>query len=91
MSFAGANLLDVGYDLVVGPILGDESHGRETRVDQGDGPVFHFARRIALGVDVGYLFELQRPLQRDGILVLPADVEEVLRGAVPRGELAHAA
>src|SRR3990172_7351742 len=36
-------------------------------VDQGDRPVLHLSRRVSLGVDVGDLLELERPLQSDRV------------------------
>ena len=46
-------------------------------VDQGVGPVLHLARRVALGVDVGDFLELERALERDGVMDAAAEVEEV--------------
>ena len=42
-----------------------QNHDREFLVDQRVGAVLHLAGGIAFGVDVGNLFQLQRPFQRD--------------------------
>jgi len=39
---------------------------REAGVDERDGPVLHLARRVALGVDIRKLLELERALQATG-------------------------
>ena len=44
-------------------------------IDQGDRPVLHLGGRIALGVDVADLLELQRPFERDGEVEVAAEVE----------------
>jgi poly(3-hydroxybutyrate) depolymerase len=39
--------------------------------------VLHLARRVALGVEVADLLELERAFQRDRVVDPPAQVEEV--------------
>ncbi len=56
-------------------------------VDEGDRTVLHLGRRISLGVDVGDLLELERPLERDGEVRSPPEVEEVRVVAVGLGDL----
>ena len=47
--------------------------------------MLHLARRVALGVDVRDLLQLERALERDRVLEAAAEVEEVLRaGELPR-------
>ena len=46
-------------------------------VDERDRPVLHLAGRIALGVDVGDLLQLQRAFERDRVVDAAAEVEEV--------------
>ena len=42
--------------------------------------MLELAGRVSGGVDVGYLLELQRPLKSGGVIVAPAQEDEVLRG-----------
>jgi hypothetical protein len=58
---------------------GDERHHRQVLVDQRDRPVLHLAGRVALGVDVGDLLELERALERDREVDAAAEEEEVAR------------
>ena len=53
---------------------------RHLLVDERDRPVLHLAGRIAFGVDVGDLLQLQRALERDRVVDAAAEVQEV--GAV---------
>ena len=46
-------------------------------IDQGDRAVLHLGGGIALGVDIADLLELQRALQRDGIMDIAAEVEGI--------------
>ena len=41
-----------------------KTHGR-LAIDECDRPVFHLGRRIAFGVNIADLLELERPLERD--------------------------
>jgi len=80
---AGGGLLDVRDDLVVDHLLVDgDADDRRVGVQERDRPVLHLARRIALGVDVGDLLQLERALERDRVVDAAADVEEVLRLAI---------
>ena len=40
--------------------------------------MLHLAGRVAFGVDVADLFQLERPLQGDGVVDAPPQEEEVL-------------
>ena len=81
---AGGDLLDVGEGLFVledgggigGVLRGDDDDG-EGLVDEGVGAVLHLAGGVALGVDVGDLFELEGALERDGVVDAAAEEEEV--------------
>ena len=55
----------------------DEDAGRLC-VDQRDRAVLHLGGRIALGVDVADLLELQRPFERDREMQVAAEVEHAL-------------
>ena len=50
---------------------------RHLLVDERDRAVLHLAGRIALGVDVGDLLQLQRPFERDRIVDAAPEVEKV--------------
>ena len=52
-----------------------KDEGRKIRFNQGDGAVFHFARGVAFRMDIGKLFDFERPFQREGV-GLPASKEE---------------
>ena len=52
---------------------------RQVLVDQRDRPVLQLAGRIALGVDVGDLLELQRAFESEGIGRAAAEIEHVGR------------
>ena len=58
-------------------------------IDQGDRAVLHLGRRIALGVDVADLLQLQRAFQGGGEIELPAEIEEVVALGVFLRDLAH--
>ena len=61
-------------------------------VDEGDGAVLHLPRRVALGVDVGDLLELEGALEGDRVVDAAAQEEEVLGlGEEPRQLLDAAA
>mmetsp|Transcript_111053 Transcript_111053/g.314294 ORF Transcript_111053/g.314294 Transcript_111053/m.314294 type:complete len:442 (+) Transcript_111053:119-1444(+) len=74
------DLLDVGPDLVVGGVRprGDEHHRHEL-VDEGDGPVLHLRRRVALGVDVRELLHLHRALEGHREVEAASEEDEVGR------------
>jgi hypothetical protein len=61
---SGRHLLHVRHGLLE-QVVGRGHHDhRHILVDEGDGAVLELARRIALGVDVGDLLELQRAFER---------------------------
>ena len=63
---AGFNFLQTPQVFVVHPVLSRDQHRRSARIDQGNHPVFEFSAGIALGMNIGDLFHLERPLQCDG-------------------------
>src|SRR5437764_10896093 len=62
-----AHLLDVAEHALVGAVARHERHDRQVVGDQGDRPVLRLAARVALGVDVGKLPEVHRPLEGDRV------------------------
>ena len=60
---AGAALHDVADQLVVDPRAGRDRDERVLRVEQRDRAVLQLAGRVALGVDVADLLELQGALE----------------------------
>ena len=70
---AGGDFLDIGESLfaledqdgVVGVLRGDADYG-EGFVDEGVGAVLHLAGRVAFGVDVGDLLEVERAFEAPG-------------------------
>ena len=86
---ARLDLLQIAHHLVEDRPARQQEHRRRVRIDQGDRAVLHLGGRIALGVDVADLLQLQRPLQRHRVVILPAQVQEVGDVAVPLGDAAH--
>ena len=64
-----------------------DRHHRQLLVDERDRAVLHLAGRVALGVDVGDLLQLQRALERDRVLNAAPEVEEVGALIAALGEL----
>ena len=91
---AGGDLLNVAESLLVLEDAGgvrwvfrrDADDGKGL-VDQGVGAVLHLARRVAFGVDVADLLELERALEGDGVVDAAAEEEEVVGGMEGLGEL----
>ena len=80
------DLFYVAARLFVGLVVGGDDDDGHILVDEGDGPVLHLACGICLGVDIGYLLELERPFHGDGVVDAPAEVEEVLVSACTCGQ-----
>ena len=76
---AGLGLLDVADHLLEHVIVRRDRDDRHLLVDERDRPVLHLAGRIALGVDVRDLLQLQRAFERDRIVDAAAEVQEVAR------------
>ena len=70
-------LLVADAALFAGRIARGDHHHRQILVDQRVGPVLHLAGRIALGVDVGDLLELQRAFERDREVDAAAQEQEI--------------
>ena len=68
--------------------MGRDDDDGDVLVDQRDGPVLQFARRIALGVDVGNFLELQGAFERDRIIDAAAEEQHVTRIGHLAGHLA---
>ena len=81
------HFLHVADHLFEHVILRCEKHDRHPVVDQRDRPMLHFARRIAFGVDVRNLLQLQRAFERDRVVDSAAQVEEVGPVVEPAGDL----
>src|SRR3990172_2499124 len=76
-SAPGLDLLQVGEHLGVRGVPRGEGHHGDILVYQRDGAVLHLACRVSLGVYVGYLLQLQRPLEGDGVVYAAPEVDEV--------------
>ena len=76
---ARRDLLHVGHGLLEHRVAGRDDDDRHVRVDQRDRPVLQLAGRVALGMDVAQLLQLQRALQRERIPCAAAEVEDVPR------------
>ena len=84
---ARLRLLDVPHHLLEDVIVRrnrDDGHGL---VDERDRAVLHLAGRIALGVNVGDLLELQRAFERDRIVDAAPEIEEVAALVEALGDL----
>ena len=83
----GPDLLDVAQGLGVERApRGDEDAGG-LGVDQGERAVLHLGGRVALGVDVADLLELQRPFQGDREVEVAAEVQHAPGRGQPLGGL----
>ena len=69
--------LHVADHLLEDVIVGRDGHHRHLLVDERDRSVLHLARRIAFGVDVGNLLQLQRALERDRVVDAAAEEQEI--------------
>src|SRR6476646_8315383 len=55
-----------------------QDNNRELFIDQRCGTVFEFTSGITFSMDIGNFLKLQRAFQRDGIVNVPSDEDEVL-------------
>ena len=76
-TIAGSHLLHVAEDFLENPVASGQGHDRKIAIDESDRPMFHLACRVALGMDVGDLLELQCTLESDRIVETAPDVEKV--------------
>jgi len=61
-------LLVPRHRLVIGFVTRRQHHDRQIFVDERVGAVLHFARGIALRMNVGNFLELQRAFERDRVV-----------------------
>ena len=54
---AGFDFHEVAEHFLLGALIAAHAYDSEVGVDEGDGAVFHFSGGIAVGIDVGDLFE----------------------------------
>ncbi len=71
------DLFDLADHLLVDVVAHRDRHYEHVLVDQREGAVLHLPRRVPLGVDVGDLLELQRPLESDRVVDVPPQEQEV--------------
>ena len=71
-------LLNVRDDFFIESVVGGDDEYWHLRVDEGNGSMLHFCSRIALGMNIGNLLQLQRTLQGQWIVVAAAEIEAVL-------------
>ena len=88
---ARLRFLDVAHHLLEDVIVRRDRDDRHLLVDERDRAVLHLAGRIAFGVDVGDLLQLQRALERDRIVDAAAEIEEVAALIEALGDLLGAA
>ena len=69
--------LDIPDHLLEHVVVRRDRDDRHLLVDQRDRTVLHLAGRIAFGVDVGDLLQLQRAFERDRIVDAAAEEQEV--------------
>ena len=72
-------LLDIAQHLLIHVVARRNDHHRHVRINKSNRSVLHLRRRIALGMDVAYLLQLQCALQGNRIAVSPSEVEEIAR------------
>lgn len=78
----GFHFLEVADDLLFGFFVGAEGNDGKLCIEEGDRAVLEFAGRIAIGVDVGDLFEFEGGFQAGGEHVAAAHKEKVVVAAV---------
>ena len=78
LGIAGLSLLGVGEHLLEHQARHGDRHHRHPGIEQGDRPMLHFAGRVALGVDVADLLELQGAFQGNRVVDAPAQEDHVL-------------
>ena len=95
-AFPRFDFFQVAHDLVEDRATRHQEDRRRVLIHQRDRAVLHLAGGVALGVDVGDLLELERPLERGREVVPSAQIQEVggvlvllgdpldLRGALQR-------
>lgn len=86
---ARLDLLHVAHYLVVEVVFGCDYDARHPLVDERDRSVLHLRCRISLGMNIAYLLEFQRALQGGGIVVAPAEVEEIVGECEDPRDLLH--
>ena len=86
---ARLDLLDVAQHLLEHVIARRDRHHRHLLVDERDRAVLHLAGRVALGVDVRDLLQLERALERDRVVDAAAEEQEVVPVVEPPGDLVH--
>ena len=84
---ARLRFLDVADHLLEHVVVRRDRDDRHLLVDEGDRPVLHLAGRIALGVDVRDLLQLQRALERDRVVDPAPEIQEVAPLVEPPGDL----
>src|SRR5580704_17183305 len=79
------DFLDIRQSLLVeqgalraGGIVRGENHDGQIFVDERVRPMFHFARRVALGVDVGNFLQLESALERDREMDAAPEEKEIV-------------
>src|SRR5258708_20594746 len=71
-------LLDLANHFLVQSVMDSNRNYRHSLINQGNRPVFHFACRVAFGVDVTYFLEFQSAFQRNWIVDTASEVQEIL-------------
>ena len=84
---ARLRFLDVADHLLEHVIVRRDRDDRHLLVDERDRPVLHLAGRVALGVDVGDLLQLERALERDRVVDPAAEEQEVAALVEPLRDL----
>ena len=74
---ARLRLLDLADHLVVERVLERNRQHRHVLVDQRNRTVLHLARRVALGVNVADLLELERAFERNRVVDAAPQIQEV--------------
>ena len=73
----------IAHGFFVQSVPRGQHHHRHVFVDQGNGAMFHFSRRISFRVDVGNFFELECAFQRNRIIDPTSEIEKVVLPVEP--------
>ena len=72
---AGLDLLEIAQRLGVQRAARSHEDARSLAVHERDRPVFHLGGRIALGVDIADLLELERTFERDRKMKVATEIK----------------
>jgi hypothetical protein len=83
---AGPYLLDVPDHAIVRGVAWSERDHRNPVIHEGDGSMLHLPGRVAIGVNVRDLLQLESPFEGDRVVEAPTQVQHGLGPYQPAGQ-----